>query len=185
MKSILVTSFGAFPGHPINSSSEVLNKLQSNLIIKDCNVCFKELPVVYSETKEFISTFWKMNSPNLAVHLGVYTEAFVSVECQCNETEYLRKDINGNVPNDGTWPYMKSNLPLVSIVEKISQQPLSVNVKVSRDAGQYLCQYSFHNSLCYGNGNSVFIHVPMMDDILIEETTQLITVIIEELVALI
>ena len=183
MKTILITSFGAFAGHSVNSSSEVLKKLKSELIIKDLNIHFQELPVLYLETKEFISKFWASETPILTVHLGVYTEKFVSVECQCNETEYVRKDINGNIPCDGIWPEIKSNLPIANVVEKVSKLHLPVHVEVSNDAGKYLYQYSYHTSLCNGNGNSVFIHVPKMDDNLVEETTAIVKVIIQELLA--
>lgn len=179
---VLITGFGPFANHPVNASSETLKILRKELAVDGILFDFEELSVVYESTKNFISSYWKRNSPLFCVHLGVYTEKFVSIECQCNETVYKLLDVEEKIPNDGKWPFVKSSLPLKEIWENISDKSLPVPVQLSKDAGQYLCQYSFHNSLCNGEGKSVFIHVPKLEDSSAKSTAMVVTTIITELV---
>lgn len=181
-RRVFITGFGPFANHPVNASSETLKKLSEDLVLEGIEFDFQELRVVYKSTKDFISSYWKTKSPLFCVHLGVYTEKFVSVECQCNETVYTLQDVEEKIPDDGKWPLIKSAFPLREIVQNLSQKSLPVPVRLSKDAGQYLCQYSFHNSLCNGNGNSVFVHVPKLEDSPAENTAVVVIAIIKELV---
>lgn len=182
---VLVTGFGPFARHPINASSEVLKILKTEAAIGTCySLECHELPVVYKTTKEFISDYWKEKKPLLVVHLGVYTEKFVSIECQCNETTYVRKDVEEKVPSDGVWPFIKSSLPIEEVFTNLKNEQLPVQIKLSRDAGTYLCQYSFHNSLVNGNGMSVFIHVPRLKDCPAPDTAVTVRTIIAEILKL-
>jgi len=178
---VLITGFGPFANHPVNASSETLKIVSKELVLEGIVFDFQELRVVYESTKEFISTYWETKSPLFCVHLGVYTEKFVSVECQCNETEYSLKDVEEKIPGDGKWPFIRSAFPLKEIVQILSEQSLPVPVRLSKDAGQYLCQYSFHNSLHNGKGKSVFIHVPKLEDSPAKNTAAVVIAIIKEL----
>ena len=181
-RRVLITGFGPFANHPINASSETLKELTKELVMEGIEFDFKELGVIYGNTKDFISSYWKTKLPLFCVHLGVYTEKFVSVECQCNETVYTLKDVEEKTPEDGKWLFIESAFPLQKIVQTLSQKTLPVPIRLSKDAGQYLCQYSYHNSLCSGNGRSVFVHVPKLEDSPAKNTAVVVTAIIKELV---
>ncbi|CAM9318207.1 unnamed protein product [Lampetra planeri] len=55
---------------------------------------------------------------------------------------------------------INSVLNMDVICKRVNNSGLGVAVSVSKDAGRYLCDYTYYSSLYLGKGRSAFIHVP-------------------------
>ena len=177
---VLVTAFGPFEGHPTNASSLALDLLKEDTswIPSSSDITFEALSVEYEGTQSFLKEYWETEKPDITIHMGVNPGQCVAVECQCNETVYTREDVAGKTPAPETWAKKESSLPLEEIVIRVGD-----GCVLSRDAGTYLCQFSLHCSLMYGNGKSVFLHVPPVATCATDATANTVKRIICEIIA--
>ncbi|XP_071348840.1 pyroglutamyl-peptidase 1 isoform X2 [Trachinotus anak] len=55
---------------------------------------------------------------------------------------------------------INSVLDMDAVCKRVNDSNIGVAVSVSKDAGRYLCDYTYYTSLYLGQGCSAFIHVP-------------------------
>ncbi|KAG7214593.1 hypothetical protein INR49_010484 [Caranx melampygus] len=55
---------------------------------------------------------------------------------------------------------INSVLDMDTVCKRVNDSNIGVAVSVSKDAGRYLCDYTYYTSLYLGQGRSAFIHVP-------------------------
>ncbi|XP_007958159.1 pyroglutamyl-peptidase 1-like protein [Orycteropus afer afer] len=123
-----------------------------------------QLPVDYREVKQKITRIWEDLQPQLAVHVGVDSSAKAIVLEQCGKnTGYRDVDVRGFRPEGGVClsggpRVIMSEVSMKAVCKRVSLK--GVEVLFSRDAGRYVCDYTYYLSLHHGNGRAVLIHVP-------------------------
>uniref|UniRef100_A0A452J775 Uncharacterized protein n=1 Tax=Gopherus agassizii TaxID=38772 RepID=A0A452J775_9SAUR len=124
-----------------------------------------QLPVAYQKAKDLICKIWGTLQPLLTVHVGLASssKAIIILE-QCGKNKgYKEMDVCGFCPEDGCCllegpEKIESTINMKTLWKNISVE--GIDVIYSRDAGRYICDYTYYTSLYYGNGKAAFIHVP-------------------------
>ncbi|NXH17879.1 PGPIL protein, partial [Bucco capensis] len=124
-----------------------------------------QLPVVYQKAKEQVSKIWTTLQPLLTVHVGLASSAtaLISLE-QCGKNKgYHERDACGFQPEAGCCMLdgpeeIESTVDMKTLWKSLSVE--GIDLTYSRDAGRYICDYTYYASLYYGNGRAAFIHVP-------------------------
>ncbi|XP_059952881.1 pyroglutamyl-peptidase 1-like protein isoform X3 [Mesoplodon densirostris] len=123
-----------------------------------------QLPVDYREVKQRVTRIWEDLQPQLVVHVGVDPAAKAIFLEQCGKNcGYRDADIRGFHPECGV---CLPDGPEV-IASGVSMRAVSrravvegVEVAFSRDAGRYVCDYTYYLSLHHGDGCAALVHVP-------------------------
>ncbi|NXL95964.1 PGPIL protein, partial [Alectura lathami] len=147
-----------------------------------------QLPVVYQKAKEQILRIWTTLKPTLTVHVGLApsTKAIIILE-QCGKNKgYKEMDACGFCPEGGCCMLdgpekIESTINMKTIWKNISVE--GIDMIFSRDAGRYICDYTYYASLYYGNGRAAFIHVPLLSKLVTADSLgkALQTIILEML----
>ncbi|KAK5859781.1 hypothetical protein PBY51_021309 [Eleginops maclovinus] len=165
-KKVIVTGFEPFGGHAVNSSWVAVQELERLGLGEavDLHVC--EVPVEYQAVKDLLPSLWKEHQPQLVVHVGVSGLATTVTLEQCGHNKgYKRLDNCSFCPasqccmNSGP-DCIHSVLDMETVCKTVNDSDLGVTLSVSKDAGRYLCDYTYYTSLYLGHGHSAFIHVP-------------------------
>ncbi|XP_008053539.2 pyroglutamyl-peptidase 1-like protein [Carlito syrichta] len=123
-----------------------------------------QLPVDYREAKQRVTRIWEDLQPQLAVHVGVDTSAKAIFLEQCGKNRgYWDADIRGFRPKAGVClpggsDMIVSQVSMKAVCRRVAVE--DVEVAFSRDAGRYVCDYTYYLSLHHGNGYAALIHVP-------------------------
>ncbi|XP_024049988.1 pyroglutamyl-peptidase 1 isoform X2 [Terrapene carolina triunguis] len=98
-----------------------------------------EIPVEYQTVQRLIPALWKKHSPQLVVHVGVSgSQCCVEGGPEC----------------------IDSIIDMDAVCRRVSTLGLDVTVTISKDAGRYLCDFTYYTSLYQSHGRSAFVHVP-------------------------
>lgn len=165
-KKVIVTGFEPFGEHAVNSSWVAVQELERLGLGEavDLHVC--EVPVEYQAVQNLLPSLWKEHQPQLVVHVGVSGLATTVTLEQCGHNEGYKRLDNCNFcpasqccmengPN-----CIQSVLDMDTVCKRVNDSDLGVTLSVSKDAGRYLCDYTYYSSLHLGQGRSAFIHVP-------------------------
>ncbi|XP_010219580.1 PREDICTED: pyroglutamyl-peptidase 1-like protein isoform X2 [Tinamus guttatus] len=145
--TVVVTGFGPFRQYLVNSSWEAV-----------------KLPVVYQKAKEQVFKIWTTLQPLLTVHVGLASSAPGIVLEQCGRNKgYRERDACGFHPEGGCCvpdgpEKIESAINMKTLWKNTSVE--GIEIIFSRDAGRYICDYTYYTSLYYGQGRAAFIHVP-------------------------
>ncbi len=183
---VVLTGFGRFQGVDDNPTSRLVPRLQEllpavpgvELVVSDV------LEVSAVECLRFLDKH-KAHRECVYVHLGVAssrTEVCLE-ECAYNMADFRCPDEKGWAPCEfpiersfDTDKCRKSQLPLSAICAKL-QTEFGEQVRMSDDAGRFLCNYIFYNSLARGL-QSVFVHVPPFEAIPMREQLRIVCALI-------
>ncbi|XP_068427072.1 pyroglutamyl-peptidase 1 isoform X1 [Clinocottus analis] len=165
-KKVIVTGFEPFGKHAVNSSWVAVQELERLGLGEavDLHVC--EVPVEYHAVQGLLPSLWKEHQPQLMVHVGVSGLATTVTLEQCGHNKgYKRLDNCSFCPAsqccmDSGPDCIHSVLDMDAVCERVNDSDLGVTISVSKDAGRYLCDYTYYTSLYLGQGHSAFIHVP-------------------------
>ncbi|KAM4605729.1 pyroglutamyl-peptidase 1-like isoform 1-T1 [Polymixia lowei] len=165
-KKVIVTGFEPFGEHMVNSSWVAVQELERLGLGEavDLHVC--EVPVEYQAVQSLLPSLWKQHQPQLVVHVGVSGLATTVTLEQCGHNRgYRRPDNCSFCPAsqccmESGPDCLHSVLDMNMICKRTNDSGLGVAVSVSKDAGRYLCDYTYYTSLYLGQGHSAFIHVP-------------------------
>lgn len=165
-KKVIVTGFEPFGKHEVNSSWVAVQELERLGLGEavDLHVC--EVPVEYHAVQRLLPSLWKEHQPQLMVHVGVSGLATTVTLEQCGHNKgYKRLDNCSFCPAsqccmDSGPDCIHSVLDMDTVCERVNDSDLGVTISVSKDAGRYLCDYTYYTSLYLGQGHSAFIHVP-------------------------
>ncbi|XP_074693509.1 LOW QUALITY PROTEIN: pyroglutamyl-peptidase 1-like protein [Strix aluco] len=157
--------FGPFRQYLVNSSWEAVKELSKRGLGKNIDLHIMQLPVVYQKAKEQVFKIWTTLHPLLTVHVGLASsaKALIILE-QCGKNKgYQEMDACGLHPEGGCCMLdgpekIESTINMKSLWKNISVE--GIDIIFSRDAGRYICDYTYYTSLYYGNGRAAFIHVP-------------------------
>ncbi|XP_055273697.1 pyroglutamyl-peptidase 1-like protein isoform X1 [Moschus berezovskii] len=163
---VVVTGFGPFRQHLVNSSWEAVKELSKLGLGSDMEVELQtlQLPVDYREVKQRVARIWEDLQPQFVVHVGVDPAAKAIFLEQCSRNRgYQDTDIRGFRPECGVCltdgpEVIASEVSMKAVSRRAAVQ--GVEVAYSRDAGRYVCDYAYYLSLHHGNGCAALIHVP-------------------------
>ncbi|XP_064373988.1 pyroglutamyl-peptidase 1-like protein isoform X1 [Dromaius novaehollandiae] len=188
--TVVVTGFGPFRQYLVNSSWEAVKldrslvslsqSEKSNALTSPCWFFIKELskqglgksidlrimqlPAVYQKAKEQVFKIWTTLQPLLTVHVGLASSAKAIILEQCGKNKgYQEMDACGFHPEGGCCVLdgpekIESTINMKTLWKNNSVE--GIDIIFSRDAGRYICDYTYYTSLYYGNGRAAFIHVP-------------------------
>ncbi|KAK3691234.1 hypothetical protein LTR37_018766 [Vermiconidia calcicola] len=206
--TVLVTGFGPFQErYPINPSYEIAKSLPSKLSTSDTEIHIiaygTPIRVSYEEVRKLVPLMHESysQSVDLVLHMGMASgRTFYTAEMYGHRDGYVKnKDLDGNtLPADdgirhfGDCPaMMTTSLDYDDVYRKwqsnLHQLPTSLpaygaDCRASEDAGHYLCDYIYFNSLACSDGGKfsdrpvMFLHVPAETDQDTLEKGQQITV---------
>ncbi|XP_069072886.1 pyroglutamyl-peptidase 1 isoform X1 [Pleurodeles waltl] len=125
-----------------------------------------EVPVEYQVVQRIIPELWKKHTPQLVVHVGVSSMATtVTLEKCGHNVGYIGLDNSQFCPGsrccvDGGPECIDSVLDLEAVCQRVTASEPGVAVSISKDAGRYLCDFTYYTSLYESHGRSAFVHVP-------------------------
>ncbi|XP_044244313.2 pyroglutamyl-peptidase 1-like protein isoform X2 [Ursus arctos] len=138
---VVVTGFGPFRQHLVNSSWEAVKELSKLGLNSDVKVELRilQLPVDYREVKQRVTRIWEDLRPQLAVHIGMDASAKAIVLEQCAKNRgYRDADIRGFRPARGEClpdgpEVIASEVSMKAVSKRVAVE--GVEVTFSRDAG--------------------------------------------------
>ncbi|CAN9499267.1 unnamed protein product [Ophioblennius macclurei] len=163
-ETVVITGFGPFREFLVNPSWKVAQGLKLVGLGKKIEVYIKELPVNYVKSKQIVAELWQRLHPKFAVHLGVARgSSIVTLEQSGKNGGYRDRDVCGFYPEGHCCveggPEKLDSIIDMRKVSKRFRQP-GMEVIYSRDAGRYLCDFTYYCSLYHGQRRAAFVHVP-------------------------
>ncbi|XP_046760668.1 pyroglutamyl-peptidase 1 isoform X3 [Gallus gallus] len=138
-RAVVVTGFGPFGEHAVNASWIAVQELEKLGLRDGVDLHVYEVPVEYQTVQRLIPALWKKHSPQLVVHVGVSgSQCCVEGGPEC----------------------IDSIIDMDLVCRRVSALGLDVTVTISKDAGRYLCDFTYYTSLYQSCGRSAFVHVP-------------------------
>ncbi|CAL1528455.1 unnamed protein product [Lymnaea stagnalis] len=167
-KCVIVTGFGPFKGHQVNSSWMSVKELSKMGLGDDQVELFVfEIPVIYEEVKKIIPELWEKYKPVLMVHVGVSGVANeLTLEQRAHNDGYNRDDVEGLVPpsqmcvDNCCENVLISGIDMSLVCQEVNEADQKVSSVVSQDPGRYLCDFTYFQSLHINQNCTAFIHVP-------------------------
>jgi pyroglutamyl-peptidase len=168
---VLITGFGPFPGVPRNVSAAVAERLGHAVRRRfpSAGVVWSALPTEWHIAPVHVEDLVLDLKPRLALHFGVSHLATGFVIETVARNHAGRVDAAGLLPqlpmiDPFGPPEMTTQLPAARLVARL--QKLGLPVRLSRDAGTYLCNAVFYRSVLSQRatglgGRSGFIHLPI------------------------
>jgi len=167
---ILLTAFEPFGGRTRNASAEALAVLmQQSDVLKDLSLEARLLPVETGRASDELRRALDESQPDILLALGeAQREAICLEQLGVNQRRYTIPDNAGNLiedePVDPTGPpTYTTTLPLEVMLA--AMQATGVPVRLSDDAGRYLCNEVLYTALHYARHHRRpervgFIHLP-------------------------
>ncbi|XP_056368746.1 pyroglutamyl-peptidase 1 isoform X2 [Oenanthe melanoleuca] len=186
-RAVVVTGFGPFGEHAVNASWIAVQALMMEKTLPvppplcchswkeeleklglgdDVDLHVYEVPVEYQTVQRLIPALWKKHSPQLVVHVGVSGMATtVTLEKCGHNVGYKGLDNCRFCPGsqccvEGGPECIDSIIDMDAVSSRVSALGLDVTVTISKDAGRYLCDFTYYTSLYQSHGRSAFVHVP-------------------------
>ncbi|XP_055796711.1 pyroglutamyl-peptidase 1-like [Salvelinus fontinalis] len=165
-RNVVVTGFEPFGAHTINASWVAVQELKRLGLGKDVDLHVYEVPVEYQAVQSLVPSLWKQYHPQLVVHVGVSGMATTVTLEKCGRNHgYKGLDNSRFCPHshcciEGGPDYIDSVIDMELVCKRVTTSGLGVAVSVSKDAGRYLCDFTYYTSLYLSHGRSAFVHVP-------------------------
>jgi len=161
---LLITSFGPFANFKVNPSNEVMSLLTRRLVTEEMRhpIDYETLEVSYAGVDLFLKKIEK-KSYDYILHLVVAThDAMLRLETRARN-ECSGADVLGVAPVTREIRAKSADLPTncsMDLIQKFTENHPRM-VRISDDAGTFLCNYIYYNSLqAYGARSKVlFIHI--------------------------
>ncbi|GAA5930248.1 uncharacterized protein JCM15063_004755 [Sporobolomyces koalae] len=155
-------------------------RFSSSLLPVKYAAVLSQIPTLHSSTHTTTTTS-SGKSPDLIIHVGVGLEGRIRIESRARKWGYNQLDVEGHLAplDDGEnqrgfagneWIELQEGLETTinidTVVEAAKRRGVQ-HIETSRDAGLYLCEFTYYASLaCALKHNSVdptpvlFVHVP-------------------------
>lgn len=164
-ETILLTGFGPFAGHPKNPSWLVVQKLSEEWN-NEVDLHIEEIPVEYKYVEENVPKLWKEIKPKLAIHVGVSSLAQdeLQIESCAHSFKYNKIDVAGCTgPQCSVEECLNTKLCIDRLLTDCNASSV-MTVNRSDDAGRYLCEFVYYTSLKVDQGQTLFVHIPVLDE---------------------
>jgi pyroglutamyl-peptidase len=176
-KRILITAFEPFDGRTKNASAEAVKALMQETIPANIEITVCLLPVETITAPEQVLRAINDRQPDYVVSLGEAKRDSVCIETVAyNERKFTIPDnagflLDGKIVPDAATSYV-ATLPVEAMLHAIART--GVQVRLSDDAGRYLCNevmYSVLHDLTHRDQAPVpagFIHVPHLPEVALD-----------------
>lgn len=169
MIKLLVTGFGAFPGVRRNPTLTLLKALDhrlSRFVRLGIALELHALPVAYARLAPQLARLISETQPDAILHFGLAgRRKHITIERFArNRATILHPDADGACPTGlmlqkNNLDRLNARAPLMQIIAAWKKAGIAGHV--SRDAGDYLCNACFYQSLTCADIEAVgFIHIP-------------------------
>ncbi|XP_011869184.1 PREDICTED: pyroglutamyl-peptidase 1 [Vollenhovia emeryi] len=168
-KRILVTGFGPFDAHVVNASWEAVKELQklweNSVEFPDFELVAEEIPVSYAYVSNRVPRLWKKHNPSIVLHVGVsHIAESLTIECHARSNGYDRLDICSKCPDETSVDcnVLETGINVEELCDSVNQNFERSGCKacLSHNAGRFLCEYTFYQSLSIEPTKTLFVHVP-------------------------
>ena len=170
MKTILITGFGPFPGAPFNPTGPLVRRL-AKLRIARTKIVTHVFETSYTAVDRDLPKLLRRYKPDAVLMFGLASRArIVRVETRAQNALAQIADAAGKTPQRKAIAARRPAALPMALPSQLMLRALrkaGVRARLSRDAGQYLCNY-----LCWrateaamsrnGPGLAAFVHVPLV-----------------------
>jgi pyroglutamyl-peptidase len=167
--TVLITGFGPFPGAPFNPTAALAKTLAQRRrpALSEINRVAYVFPTSYAAVERELPILIARHRPDLVLLFGLAPRTpHLRIEGRArNRRSTLFADIDGTHPTSGIRPRGPS-----ALIAPARQQPLRiaatrarVPVRLSIDAGKYLCNFTYWRALEFLRDSGAlvqFVHVP-------------------------
>lgn len=169
-RTILVTGFGPFPGAPFNPTQALVRSLarMRHPGLRDCRVAGHIFPTSYAAVDRELPALMKQWRPDAIVMFGLAARSRgIRVETLARNAIMTRPDAGAAIPKSRVIdaegpPALRLRAPLARLL--FAARGSGMPVEASRNAGHYVCNYTFWRGLEHaaagGPAIVVFVHVP-------------------------
>ena len=177
---VLITGFDPFGGEKINPAWEAVKGIKD--IIEGAKIIKLEIPTVFNKSIEKVKEAMELEKPDIVLCIGQAGGRYdMTVERVAINVDDARiEDNEGNQPidmpvfEDGENAYF-SNLPIKAMVEEIKGQ--GIPASISNSAGTFVCNHImygvlYHINKTYKNMRGGFIHVPFINEQVLDKKNQ-------------
>ena len=169
---ILVAGFGAFPGAPRNPTegmaARIAKRARSFSILSASDLTTAVLPVDWRMSARVLRDLLRAR-PDIVLMLGVAgRRRCISIETRArNFRSILRPDMSkrwaaGRKIQDYGEPIRRARFPFTPFATALSKP--GMRVRLSADAGDYLCNSSLYSALDGEAAIVGFVHFPFLSD---------------------
>jgi pyroglutamyl-peptidase len=184
---VLVTGFGPFPGRAVNPSRDVAFALEREpppgvrVVARELPVTFRGAPAAIREALAELAP----RRPAVLLGLGVQPEPWFRLERRARGTYRGVRVDNDGATADGLalelGPDRACGLDLERLAAALRAAGAG-DVRLSDDAGGYVCEVTFHTLLGLAQGApTVFLHVPPAEVLDAVEQTPIVRTLVAEL----
>ena len=177
---LLLTAFDPFGGEKINPALEAVKRVQDK--IGDLEIVKLEVPTVFYKSIDTVTNAIEKEHPDVVLCIGQAGGRFdlTPERVAININDARIPDNEGNQPlsgsifEDGENAYF-SNLPIKAMVEEIKGQ--GIPASISNSAGTFVCNHImygvlYHINKTYKNMRGGFIHVPFINEQVLDKKNQ-------------
>jgi pyroglutamyl-peptidase len=170
---VLITGFGPFPGAPFNPTQLLVARLakRRRLALTDLDAVVHVFPTSYAAVDLQLKALVAQHQPDVIVMFGLAgrTKGLRIETLARNRTPRVFPDIEGTVPKHGIIKHdagaMRGRAPFARLAA--AARAAGLPARLSRDAGRYVCNYSYWRALetaAQPGGPVVvaFVHVPSL-----------------------
>jgi len=171
MISVLITGFGPFPGAPFNPTGALARRLARlrHPALADTRRAAHVFTVGYAAVDRDLPRLIAEHRPQVLLMFGLAARTrHVRIETRARNARASFPDANGKRPPRRSIvagaPHRPMPIPAVPLV--VAARQIRVPVRLSRDAGAYLCNYLCWRALDQMKGQDgpliAFVHVPKL-----------------------
>ena len=180
MQTILITGFGPFPGAPFNPTGPLVKHL-AKVRVAGAKIVTHIFETSYQAINHDLPKLLKRHKPDAVLMFGLATRArIIRIETRAQNALARRPDAAGKTPRraaiaKGKPAATPMRAPAPLLLKAVRKT--GVRARLSRDAGQYLCNY-----LCWhataaaaakgGPRLAAFVHVPLVKPTATAQTNQ-------------
>jgi pyroglutamyl-peptidase len=170
MQTVLITSFGPFPGAPFNPTGLLVKQL-AKVRVPRAKIVTHTFETSYKAVDRDLPKLLKRYKPDAVLMFGLATRArIIRIETRAQNALARLPDAAGKTPRrfaiaKGKPAALPMAVPAQLLLKAVRET--GVRARLSRDAGRYLCNY-----LCWrateaasgkgGPGVAAFVHVPLV-----------------------
>jgi pyrrolidone-carboxylate peptidase len=198
----VVTGFGPFDKIDTNPTETICRKLRSHLQQSNCalgeSLVRSEIIETSAEAarQAVADIFVKCDPiiPTIIVHLGLNKDevCFHLEQCAYNEAKFRVPDQRGYQPHSEPVvvdrpieDFIETTLDVQLLAERMTEVYQNAGTVVSQDPGRFVCNYTYYRSLLFAQGRSnttsLFVHIPDMTSLTIEELVIYVERLLEQL----
>lgn len=177
---VLITGFDPFGGEKINPAWEAVKGIKD--IIEGAKIIKLEIPTVFNKSIEKVKEAMELEKPDIVLCIGqaggrydiTIERVAINVDDARIEDNEKNQPIDIPVFEDGENAYF-SNLPIKAMVEEIKGQ--GIPSSISNSAGTFVCNHImygvlYHINKTYKNMRGGFIHVPFINEQVLDKKNQ-------------